>query len=131
MRFPFLEIVGDPPALARPAVPVIVEELEDRPQVCLVDTGTVNNRFAAWLADTVGIDLVGAPEDRVVVAGVFTTAKHARAALTIGGTRYDAPVTSCEPWPFAFHLLGLEGFFRFFRVTICAAESWLEIEREA
>jgi hypothetical protein len=50
--------------------------------------------------------------------------------LTIAGVRYDAPVTFCDPWPFAFNVLGQEGFLRFFRVTVCAAESSLEIERE-
>lgn len=52
-------------------------------------------------------------------------------ALTTAGVRYDAPVTFCDPWPFAFNLLGQEGFLRFFRLTICAAEFWLELEPEA
>jgi hypothetical protein len=64
------------------------------------------------------------------VGGLTATARHARAHLTIAGVRYDAPVTFCEPWPFAFNLLGQEGFLRFFRVTICAAEAWLEIDPE-
>ncbi len=36
----------------------------------------------------------------------------------------------CEPWPFAFNLLGQEGFLRFFRVTICARDFWLDVEPE-
>jgi len=44
--------------------------------------------------------------------------------------RYDAPVSFCDPWPFAFNLLGQEGFLRFFRLTLCAADCWLEIEPE-
>ena len=44
--------------------------------------------------------------------------------------RYDAPVTFCDPWPFAFNLLGQEGFLRFFRLTICAAEFWIDVEPE-
>jgi hypothetical protein len=59
-----------------------------------------------------------------------THAYHARAALTVGETQYAAPVTFCDPWPFGFGLLGQEGFLRFFRVTICAAEWWLEVEPE-
>lgn len=54
----------------------------------------------------------------------------ARADLSFGESRIDAPVWFCEPWPFAFHLLGQEGFLRYFRVTICAAEGWLECEPE-
>ena len=57
-------------------------------------------------------------------------ARHARAALTIAGHRYDAPVAFCDPWPFPFSLLGQEGFLRYFRVTPCAAEYWLEVEPE-
>jgi len=110
---------------------VQVEDLEDAPQHCLVDTGATTNRFAVWLADAAGIDLAGAPEDEVIVGGLRATAKHARAALTVAGVRYDAPVTFCDPWPFSFHLLGQEGFLRYFRVTLCAAEYWLEVEPEA
>ena len=107
-----------------------VEDLEDVPQLCLVDTGATTNRFGAWLAEAAGIDLSGAPADTIVVGGVTSTARHTRAALTIAGTRYDAPVAFCDPWPFAFNLLGQEGFLRFFRVTVCAADFWLEVEAE-
>jgi hypothetical protein len=108
-----------------------VEDLVEAPQLCLVDTGSTANRFGAWLADATGIDLTGAPTNEVVVGGLTTLARHARAHLTIAGVRYDAPVTFCDPWPFAFNLLGQEGFLRFFRVTLCAAEDWLELEPEA
>ena len=107
-----------------------VEDLEGVPQRCLVDTGTATNRFGAWIAEAVGIDLEGAPEERIVVGGVTATAHHARAQLTIAGVRYDAPVTFCDPWPFAFNLLGQEGFLRYFRVTVCARELWLDVESE-
>jgi hypothetical protein len=130
LRFDFTELPGEGAALARPVVPVQVEDLEDAPQLCLVDTGATTNRFGAWLAEATGIDLAGAPEEEVVVGGVRSTAKHARADLTIAGLRYDAPVTFCDPWPFAFNLLGQEGFLRFFRLTICAAEFWLDVEPE-
>ena len=131
MRFEFVELPGERFGLARPALLVQVEDLEDAPQHCLVDTGATTNRFAVWLADAAGIDLAGAPEDEVIVGGLRATAKHARAALTVAGVRYDAPVTFCDPWPFSFHLLGQEGFLRYFRVTLCAAEYWLEVEPEA
>ena len=50
--------------------------------------------------------------------------------MTIAGHRYDAPVTFCDPWPFPFNVLGQEGFLRYFRVTLCAADYWLEVEPE-
>jgi Aspartyl protease len=130
VRFEFLELPGEAENLLRPVVPVQVEDLEEVPQLCLVDTGATTNRFGAWIAKAVGIDLSGAPESTIVVGGLTATARHARAHLTIAGVRYDAPVTFCEPWPFAFNLLGQDGFLSFFRVTISAVEAWLEIDPE-
>ena len=130
MRFEFLELPEADSTLLRPVVPVQVEDLADAPQLCLVDTGATHNRFGAWLAEATGVDLTGAPKSDLAVGGIVTTARHARAYLTIAGVRYDAPVTFCEPWPFAFNLLGQEGFLRFFRLHLCAAESWLEVEPE-
>ncbi len=130
MRFPFVELPGDGTLLVRPVLPVQVEDLEEAPQLCLVDSGATGNRFGAWLAEATGIDLGDAPSSTVQIGGLTTTARHARADLTIAGVRYDAPLTFCDPWPFAFHLLGQEGFLRFFRVTICAAEDWLDVDPE-
>jgi hypothetical protein len=130
VRFDFLELPGDEWALVRPVIPVQVEDLENARQLCLVDTGSTANRFGLWLAEAVGIDLSGAAETEVAVGGVFTTAYHARCDLTIADHRYDAPVSFCDPWPLAFNLLGQEGFLRFFRVTFCATENWLEVEPE-
>ncbi len=131
MRFDFLELPDQEPALTRPVIPVQVEDLENAPQLCLVDSGSSGNRFGLWLAEAVGIDLTAAPQTDVAVGGVLTTAYHARCDLTIATVRYDAPVSFCDPWPLAFNLLGQKGFLRFFRVTLCAAEDWLEVEPEA
>ena len=131
MRFEFLELPGQhPELLLRPVVPVQLEDLVNAPQLCLIDTGASTNRFAGWLAEATGIDLAGAPESSIVVGGIETTARHARADLTIGDVRYDAPISFCDPWPLGFSLLGQEGFLRYFRLTLCAAEGWLELERE-
>ena len=80
MRFSFLELPGEDgrAALARPVVPVQVEDLEEAPQLCLVDTGSTANRFGAWLAEATGIDLAGAPESTVQLGGVTAIARHAR-----------------------------------------------------
>jgi hypothetical protein len=130
VRFEFVELPMERAPLVRPAIPVQLEDLAEAPQLCLVDTGATTNRFGSWLAEAVGIDLSGAAEDDLVIAGTRCRAIHARADLTIAGTRYDAPVTFCDPWPFGFNLLGQEGFLRFFRVTICAAETWLDVTWE-
>jgi hypothetical protein len=111
-------------------VPVQVEDLVEAPQLCLIDTGATTNRFGLWLATATGVDVTSAPESEVVVGGVRTRARHARAQLTVAGVRYEAPVTFCDPWPFAFNLLGQEGFLRFFRLEVCAAEGWLSVDPE-
>ena len=130
MRFEFLELPGEADTLVRPVVPVQFEDLEEAPQLCLIDTGSTTNRFGAWLAEATGVDLEGAPESTLHLGRLTTTARHARADLTIAGVRYDVPVSFCDPWPFAFNLLGQEGFLRFFRLTLCAADCRLEIEPE-
>lgn len=131
MRFPFVELPEEVARLPRPVLPVQVEDLDVAPQLCLIDTGSTPNRLGRWLADAVGIDLGGATSETIAVGGLRTTAWHSRATLSVAGTRYEAPVTFCEPWPFSFGLLGQEGFLRYFRVTICAREFWIEIDREA
>jgi hypothetical protein len=131
MRFDFLELPSGGSTLLRPVVPVQVEDLAEAPQLCLVDTGSTHNRFGAWLAAAAGLDLTGAPESDLAVGDVVTKARHARCDLTIAGLRYDAPVSFCDPWPFAFNLLGQEGCLRFFRLELCVAEGWLELTPEA
>ena len=130
MRLDFRELPGERAPLPRPVVPVQIEDLVEASQLCLIDTGSTANRFGRWVSDEVGVDLGAAPRASVAIAGIHTTAWQARVDLTIAGVRYDAPVTFCDPWPFAFGLLGQEGFFRFFRVTICAKEFWLDVEPE-
>ena len=68
--------------------------------------------------------------DDLLVAGLRTTGRCVRVELTVASHRFDAPVWFCDPWPFGFGLLGQEGFFRFFRVTVCAAHDWVELVQE-
>jgi hypothetical protein len=131
VRFEFLELPGDGgQAITRPVVPVQVGDLEQAPQLCLIDTGSLRNRFAFWLADACGVDLTGAPRTELAIGGFVTTGYDGRIDLTVGDERFDAAVSFCDPWPLAFNLLGQEGFLRAFRLTMSARESWLELERE-
>ena len=131
MRFPFIELPGELRPLIRPAVPVQIEDLDDAPQVCLLDSGAVSNRLPAWLADAAGLSLDDAlAQDEIVVGGARTTGRLLQVELTLGDVRFQAPAWFCDPWNLSFGLLGQEGFFRFFRVTLCAAEGWLECEPE-
>lgn len=129
MRFPFLELPGEP-SIARPAIPVTVEGLESAPQRCLVDTGALRNLFGSWLAEAAAVSLEGAPEEQFAVGGVTTTGRMVRLDLALDRWRFDAAVWFCDPWPFAFNLLGQEGFLRLFRVTLSAAQGWLDCEPE-
>lgn len=131
MRFAFVELPGEPGPLIRPAVPVQLEDLADAPQLCLLDSGATSNRFPAWLAEAAGLSLEDALDvDEIALGGMRTTGHLLHVDLTIGDVRFRAPAWFCEPWNFAFALLGQEGFFRFFRVTFCAAEGWVECEPE-
>ena len=131
MRFPFKELPGTRVDYLRPAVPVILDGMSRAPQVCLLDTGALHNRFGAWVAAAAGIDLSEADEERLGVGGFATTARRASVQLTVGDVTWDAPTWFCDPWPLAFHLLGQDGFFRWFDVRIRAATYEIEIHPEA
>lgn len=130
MKFPFKELPGVSRDFLRPTVPVTVEGIERAPQLCLLDTGALHNRFGAWVAEAAGIDLEGAEEARFAIGGFVTVGLQASVRLTVGDASWEAPVWFCDPWPLAFHLLGQEGFFRWFDVRIRAAVYEAEIVPE-
>ncbi len=131
MRFPFKELPGPAGDYLRPLVPVHVEGLERAPQSCLLDSGSLHNRFGRWVAEAAGIDLDTAPRDHIAVAGLARVETcTVRVQLRIRDAVWEAPVAFCDPWPFGFHLLGQEGFFRWFRVLFRAAPEYVEIDLE-
>ena len=131
MRLRFKELPGSESDYLRPVVPIVVEGLPRAPQLCLLDTGALHNRFAAWIAEAAGIDLAGADEERIGVGGVLATARAAHVQLRLADTTWETPVWFCDPWPFAFCLVGQEGFLRWFDVLIKAATYELEISPAA
>lgn len=131
MKFSFKELPGTSEDYARPAVPVVVEGLERAPQLCLLDTGALHNRFGHWVAEAAGIDLSTADKERIAVGGVVCDAREAPVQLAIGDVTWDAPVWFCDPWPMSFHLLGQEGFFQWFDTRIRAARYSIEITAES
>jgi len=131
MRFDFKELPGVESDYARPVVPVTVEGLPRAPQLCLLDTGALHNRFGVWLAEAAGIDLSAGEESQLAIGGIVARAREAQVQLTVGGVTWETAVWFCDPWPFAFHLLGQEGFFRWFDVRIRAAHLELEVTTEA
>lgn len=131
MKFSFKELPGTTRDYLRPAIPVTVEGISHAPQLCLLDTGALHNRFGSWVAEAAGIDLDAAHQDHFAVGGFMTSARLASVQLTLGEVTWEAPVWFCDPWPLAFHLLGQEGFLRWFEVRLRAAAYEIEIIPEA
>lgn len=131
MKFAFKELPGPARDYLRPVVTVTLEGIPRAPQLCLLDTGALHNRFAAWTAEAAGLDLTRAPQETVAVGGFVTTARQAAVQMTLGQVTWEAPVWFCDPWPLAFHLLGQEGFFRWFDVRLRAAVYEIDIEPES
>jgi hypothetical protein len=130
MRFPFKELPGSSHDYLRPAVPVTVDGLARAPQLCLLDTGALHNRFGGWVAEAAGIDLGDAEQERFGIGGFEAVGRRAEVQLALGDMTWETPVWFCEPWPLAFHLLGQEGFFRWFDVRIRAAVYEIEATPE-
>lgn len=115
-------------------IDVWLEGIEVAPVACLVDSGALRTRLPVELAALGGIELSGAPTEPFAVAGLQTRGAMARVTMALrqGGDahHWEAPVWFCDPWPFAFGLLGLDGFLRHFRTTISAYEEWVECRPE-
>ena len=115
---------------ARPVVDLVVEGLELAPQACLVDTGATEVRMGGHVADLAGIELDPSLRDEIVVGGVRTTVTAAIVELELRQARethaWSPTVYFCDPWPWAFGLLGLAGLDPFL-VTIDSYEEWSEL----
>jgi hypothetical protein len=114
----------------RPVVDLVVEGLELAPQACLLDTGATQIRMGHHVAELAGIDLSGTAENEIVVGGLQTTGRTASVHLELNQGKQShtwAPtVYFCDPWPWAFGLLGLAGLDPFL-LTINTYEEWIEL----
>jgi hypothetical protein len=137
MRFAFraLPAAGGGALTPQPVVDIALEGLPDAPMECLLDTGALRTRMSAELAPLAGIELSGAVTEQFHIGGLKTVGALARVGLTVtNGTdefSWDAPVWFCDPWPHPFGLAGLEGFLRYFLVTIRAYDGYLDIESQS
>ncbi len=95
--------------------------------LCLVDTGSLHNRFAPWVAELAGVDLTGVDEELVAVGGITTTSRTVTCELQLDDFAWEAPVAFCDPWPFDFQIVGQLGFLRWFRIIIDAADETFEV----
>lgn len=118
----------------RPMVDVWLEELTT-PLACLVDTGALRTRFSYAMADLAGIDPDWSESEVVAVGGVQVRAAPAQVSMRLANVDeavdWEATVWFCDPWPFPFQLLGLEGFLQQFRVTLSAYHEWLDCVPES
>lgn len=127
MNISFRSLV--PAEVPRPVVDVQLEGLPEFPLPCLIDPGSLNNRFGMWVAREAGIDLTSAPIATAGVGGTTVTSRTAIVTFSLGRWTWEAPVAFCDPWPWDFNLLGQEGFLRWFVVTLDAAQQRLTIRK--
>lgn len=115
---------------ARPVVDLVVEGLELAPQACLLDTGATDIRMGQHVAELAGIELTTVLSREIVVGGLRTTGKAASVQLELRGgpdeQTWSPTVYFCDPWPWAFGLLGLAGL-DLFRVALDSYEEWVEL----
>jgi hypothetical protein len=114
----------------RPVVDLVVEGLELAPQACLLDTGASDIRMGHHVAELAGIDLSDTTEDEIIVGGLQTTGRSASVQLELRQRKeshtWTPTVYFCDPWPWAFGLLGLGGLDPFL-VSINTYEEWIEL----
>ncbi|MBL8778911.1 MAG: hypothetical protein JNK12_23475 [Acidimicrobiales bacterium] len=127
MTYPFRGLPGSTGFVPRPVLDVAVEHEDVVDVVALCDTGALHNRFGRWVADEAGLDLEDLRPEAIAVGGQHLLARTATLRLEIGPIAWEAPISFCEPWPWPYHLLGQEGFFRWFDVTIRAADRELDL----
>lgn len=126
MIHPFRGLPGVPAFVPRPVVDVQATHDDDALVLALCDTGALHTRFAGWVADPIGLDLNDVEPEAIGVGGQHLLARTAMVRRRLGTVDWEAPVSFCEPWPWAYQLLGQEGFFRWFEVSIRAADREIE-----
>ena len=117
----------------RPIVDLVVGGLDLAPQACLLDSGASEIRMGGHVAEIAGIDLAGAGavESEIVIGGLRSVGRGVRTQLEFrqgtGRHVWCPTVYFCEPWPWAFGLLGLAGLDPF-RVLLDTYEEWVELQ---
>jgi hypothetical protein len=130
VRHPFQALPGQV-GRARPVIDLVVEGLELAPQACLLDTGAADIRMGEHVAELAGVELNEGVSAEVVVGGLRTSGRGATVQLELRQGRqshvWRPTIYFCDPWPWAFGLLGLSGLDPFL-VTINAYEEWCELK---
>jgi hypothetical protein len=124
---PYTELPDDAGGWPRPLLDVTVADLDEAVLPCLVDSGSLNTLLPRWIAEAAGLDLSSAGASTLHVAGSVTEAAVLPVSLSAAGHTWEAPVGFCDPWPYAWGLLGQLSFFRYFTVTFRAADFEFEV----
>jgi hypothetical protein len=125
---PYTELPDDAGGWPRPVLDVVVADMEDVRVPCLVDSGALHTFLPRWVARAAGIELRRVPERTLAVGAATTAARFVTTRLTAAGSTWEAEVGFCDPWPYAWGLLGQLGFFRWFTVTFRAADFEMVLE---
>ena len=128
MIFRYTELPDSTESRPRPIVDVSVGNLETVLVPCLVDSGAISTLLPRWSADVAGVDLTGTATESRGVAGATTRAQFVTVALSVADLVWEAEVGFCEPWPYAWGLVGHDAFFRWFTVTFRAVDYEFELE---
>jgi hypothetical protein len=109
----------------------VVEGLELAPQACLLDTGAGDVRMGEHVAELAGIELGTILDREIVIGGLRTTGRAACIQLELrqgsGSHAWSPTVYFCDPWPWAFGLLGLAGLDPFLTI-VDSYEEWVELQ---
>ncbi len=128
MIIPYTEIPDAASGSNRPLLDLLVADIDDALFPCLVDSGAQNTLLPAWMARAAGISLKGHERRALAVAASPTRASFVETSLTAGEHTWEAEVGFCDPWPYAWGILGHSGFFRYFTVTFRSCDFEFEVE---
>ena len=127
MIVPYTELPDAAGGWPRPLVDVTVADMDEARVPCLVDSGALHTLLPRWVARGGGIDLRRATHRSLAVATITVEAVFVGTRLTVADHSWEAEVGFCEPWPYAWGLLGQLSFFRHFTVVFRAADFELEV----
>lgn len=131
MRFPFVEVPGDPARVPRPILSVTVEG-QDQPVSCLIDTGAIHNRWPREWADDAGIDLSDRESAHPGIGGRSVTCYLVEDVQVVVATQaLNLAVWFCDDWEAPFGLLGQEGFLQYFGLHLDVSNGWFDLDELA
>lgn len=125
MIIPYTQLPGG--ASARPLADITASGVAVKG---LVDSGSINTIFHAWVADLAGVDISDAPLRRISVGADQISLQLQTIELMAAGQTWEAEVGFSRDWTQNWALLGQDAFFRYFQVLFRAADLEFELVGE-